>query len=152
MCLGKHNYSYVPCNSVFLKFFTRKYIFQLTQCWHKDVSESIDYGGRNFSRSLKKKFNFFKPKYFIPEVFWKNQTYISDILTLFECILRIKIKNKCENEDNLDLFLNEPNFLRNGIIIPMLLFRRFFMQVTHQKVYLSVHERQWSWSCGVIIS
>ena len=33
--------------------------------------------------------------------------------------LRIKIKKKCENVEGLDLFLNGPNFTRNGIIIPM---------------------------------
>ena len=56
----------------------------------------------------------------------KDQTYISDTLTLFEYILRIKTENKCENEDDLDLFLNGPNFMRNGIIIPMLLIKTIF--------------------------
>ena len=53
----------------------------------------------------------------------KDQTYISDLLTLFEYILRIKIKNKCENEDDLDPFLNGSNFIRNWIIVPMLLIK-----------------------------
>ena len=58
-------------------------------------------------------------------------------LTLFEYILRSKFK-KWENEDDLNLLLNWPNFLWNGIIIPMLLVTAFF-KVTHQKVYLSVN-------------
>ena len=40
--------------------------------------------------SLSKIFNFFKAKYFILGNSKKNQTYISDSLTLFGCILRIK--------------------------------------------------------------
>ena len=56
------------------------------------------------------------------------QTYISDTFTLFEYILRIKIKSKCENEDDLDLSLNGPK--RNGIIIPMPLIKAIlFWQV-----------------------
>ena len=39
------------------------------------------------------------------------------------------MKNKCENEDDLDLHLNGPNFTRNRI-----------KAITHQKVYLSAHE------------
>ena len=46
---------------------------------------------------------------------------------LFEYILRIKTKNKCEIEDDLDLFLNWSNFTRNGIIIPMLLIKANFL-------------------------
>ena len=55
-------------------------------------------------------------------------------LMLFEHVLRIKIKKKkkCENEDFLNLFLNRPNFMRNGIIITMLLLMAF-VKVTHQK-------------------
>ena len=54
-------------------------------------------------------------------------------LMLFEHVLRIKIKKKkCENEDLLNLFLNRPNFMRNGIIITMLLLMAF-VKVTHQK-------------------
>ena len=40
----------------------------------------------------------------------KDQTYISDILTLFEYIVRIKIKNKCENKDDLNLFFEQALF------------------------------------------
>ena len=69
-----------------------------------------------------------------------DQTYIAAILRLFEYMLRIKIKNKCENEDDLDLFLNGPNFIWNAIIIPMLLIKTIFLQVAHQKVYLSAHK------------
>ena len=55
-----------------------------------------------------------------------DQTYISDIVMLFQYRLRIKIKNRCENEDGLDIFLNGPNFIRNVIIIPMLLIKAIF--------------------------
>ena len=87
-------------------------------------------------------FNFFNRNILFPECCKIYQTYISDILTLFEYIPRIKIKfeNKCENKDDLDLFLNGPNFVWNGIIIPMLLIKAIFLQVTQQKVYLSAHE------------
>ena len=44
------------------------------------------------------------------------------MLTLFKYILRIKI-SKIENEDDLNPFLNGPNFMSNGIIIPMLLIK-----------------------------
>ena len=67
----------------------------------------------------------------------KYQTYISDFLTLFEYIPRIKIKSKCENEDDLDLFLNGPSIIRNGIVIPMLLIKAIFSQVFHQSVSFS---------------
>ena len=53
----------------------------------------------------------------------KESAYTSDVLTLFVYILRITFKNKCENEDDFDLLLNGPNFMRNGIIIPMLLMK-----------------------------
>ena len=58
--------------------------------------------------------------------------------TLFEYILRSKFK-KWENENDLNLLLNWPNFIWTGIIIPMLLVMAFF-KVTHQKVYLSVNK------------
>ena len=38
----------------------------------------------------------------------------------------MKIKNKCENEDDLHLFLNGPNFTQNRIVIPMLLIKTIF--------------------------
>ena len=48
---------------------------------------------------------FLKQNILFPECSKKDhQTFISDILTLFEYISRIKIKNKFENEENLDLF------------------------------------------------
>ena len=71
--------------------------------------------------SLNKFFNFFKL-----ECTKKDQTYVSDILTLFEYILRIKIKHKCGSEDDLDFYLNGPNFTRNEIIIPVLLIKAIF--------------------------
>ena len=48
-------------------------------------------------------------------------------------------KKKRENEDDLDASLSGPNFMRNGIIIPMLLIMGFF-KVTHLKLYLSAHK------------
>ena len=72
-------------------------------------------------------FYFFKNQNILfPECPYKDQTYISDILTLFEYMLRLKIRNKCENEDNLNLFWNRPNFIRNEIIIHMLLIKVIF--------------------------
>ena len=56
----------------FLKSLTKRYIFRLTKCEHKDVSESIDSDDRNFSWSLNKFLNIFKPEYFIPGVLWKG--------------------------------------------------------------------------------
>ena len=44
-------------------------------------------------------------------------------------ILKKKIKNKCKNKDDLDIFLNGPNFTRNGIIIPMLFIKAFFFKL-----------------------
>ena len=64
-------------------------------------------------------------------------------LWLFDVIwIYIKDQNfkKWENEGDLNLFLNVPNFMRNGIIISMLLVMAFF-KVTYQKVYLSVNIR-----------
>ena len=43
-----NNYSYATHNGV-LKSPTKRYIFQLTKCEHKGVSESIDSDDRNFS-------------------------------------------------------------------------------------------------------
>ena len=101
-------------------------------------------------------------------IFYFRSALISDILTLFEYIIRIKIKNKCEKEDHLDLFLNGPNFIWNGVSISMMLIKAIFLQVTHRKGYLSAHEvliwgrywKYWVWrqelffhcSCGIIIS
>ena len=82
-----------------VKSLTKRYIFQLTKCEHKGVRESIDSDDRKFS-SVKPQqiFNFFLNwNDLFPECSKKDQTYISDILTLFEYILRIKIKKTCEN-------------------------------------------------------
>ena len=57
---------------------------------------------------------------------------------LFEYIL-IKIKNKYENEDGLDTFLNRPNFTRNEIIISALLRKASFFKLLN-KVYLLAHK------------
>ena len=43
------------------------------------------------------------------------------------------------NEDDLDLFLNGPNFMRSEIT-SYAVHKDDFLQVTHQKVYLSAHE------------
>ena len=36
------------------------------------------------------------------------------------------LKKTWENKDDLDLFLSDPNFMRNRIIIPMLFIMEFF--------------------------
>ena len=98
----------------FIKSLTKRYIFQLEI---RALAKVLILTTGIFSAwSLNKFFNFFKMNNLFPECSKKDQTYISDILTLFEYVLRIKIK-KCENEDDLDLFLNGSNFTRNKIII-----------------------------------
>ena len=84
------NYSYDARNGVFLKSLTKRYIFQLTECEHESFIESIDSDNRSFS-SVKPQ-QIFQNILFL-ECSKKDQTYISDILTLFEYILTIKIKN-----------------------------------------------------------
>ena len=60
--------------------------------------------------------------------------------TGFYMITKLKIKLKtCENENDLDIFLNGPTIARNGIIIPMLLTKAIFLKFTQQKVYLLAH-------------
>ena len=64
------------------------------------------------------------------------------LLWLFDSIwIYMKNQNskKWEDKDDLSLFLNGSNFMRNWIIIPMLLVMAFF-KVTHPKVYLSVNK------------
>ena len=108
------------------KSLNKRYIFRLKECELKGISKIIDYGDKNFS-SVKPQqiFNLFlNQNILFQECPKTNQTYISDILTLFECMLRIKInKNKWENDDNLILFWNRPNFIRNEIIIHILLIK-----------------------------
>ena len=107
------------------KSLTWRYIFQLTMCKHKGDSKSIDSDDRNFS-SVKPQQFFLNPNILFPGNSKKDQTYISDILTLLECKLRIEIKNKGEKEDDPHLFLNGSNFIRSWIIIPMLLIKVIF--------------------------
>ena len=76
--------------------------------------------------SLNKFFNFLNRNILFLECSKKDYTYISDFLTLLGYVLGIKIKNKFENEDDLDLFLNSPNFMRNGIIILIQLIKAIF--------------------------
>ena len=47
------------------------------------------------------------------------------ILVVIKLYAQINIF-KCENEDDLNLFLNRPNFIWNGIIIPVLLVKAIF--------------------------
>ena len=84
------------------KSLIKRYIFQLTE----GVSKIIDSGDRMFSSVNPQQISclFLNQNILFPECPKKNQTYISDILTLFEYMLRTKIKNKCENESNLSLF------------------------------------------------
>ena len=77
--------------------------------------------------SLNKFFIFFKPQYFIPGVLQKrSDLYFRYFDTICMYTKNIKIKSKCENEDDLDLFLNGPKFIENGIIIHMLLIKAIF--------------------------
>ena len=75
------------------KSLTKRYIFQLTECELKGISKIIDSGEKNFS-SVKPQqifYLFLNQNILFQECPKTNQTYISDILTLFECMLRIKI-------------------------------------------------------------
>ena len=81
---------------------TKRYIFQFTKYQHKGVAKSIDFDERNFS-SVKPQQNF---QYFLhqnilfQECSKKDQTYIPDILTLFEYILTKSKFKKWESEDD----------------------------------------------------
>ena len=81
--------------------------------------------------------------YTLKHLFTVQLKFFTSLLWLFDAI-GIYIKNlnlkKWENEDDFNLLLNEPNFMRNELIIPMLLVMAFF-KVTHQKVYLLVNIR-----------
>ena len=69
-------------------------------------------------------------------------------LMLFEYILRIKIKSKYANEDNFNLFLNGPNFTRNGIIILVPLIKAiFFTSYSPERyiVQLTKYEYKGKW-------
>ena len=74
--------------------------------------------------------NFYKflPEYFISGVLLIVPDLCFDLLALFEYVLRIKIKRKWENEDDLGLFLSGPYFMQNRIIIPMLLIMEVFLK------------------------
>ena len=48
---------------------------------------------------------------------------------------------KWENENDLDLFLNGPNFMRNGIIISALFIKAIFLNITYQKGGISFSPR-----------
>ena len=102
-------------------------MFQLTKCEHKGVSESTDSDDRSFSSVKPPHFFFLNRNILFSECSKKDQTYISKILTLFEYMSRIKIKNKFENGDDLDLFLNGSNFMWNEIITPMLPIKTIFL-------------------------
>ena len=96
------------------KALTRTYILQVT----KDnimVWKYWFWRQKFFQPEASTIFFFLNRNILFPECSKKDQTYISVILTLFEYTLRIKIKfkNKCKND--LDLFLNGPNFIKNGI-------------------------------------
>ena len=73
-------------------------------------------------------FIFLNRNILFPVCYKKDQTYTSGILTSFEYMLRIKIKNKCENEDDLDLFSSGPNFIRNEIIVHMLIIKTILLE------------------------
>ena len=88
----------------------------------------------NFERTIKRRI--------LTEIFysWNALKRIKPMFWSFSAVW-IFIKNrklkKLENEDDLDLFLSEPNFMRDGIVSPSFL---SFSKVTHQKVCLSAHK------------
>ena len=89
------NFIHMLLAMVFLNSRTKRYIFQLTKCEHKGISESIDSDDRNFS-SVKPQqiFQFFLNwNVFFLECSKEDETYILDILALFKYMLRIKNKN-----------------------------------------------------------
>ena len=70
-------YLFLCCSyEFFWKLLTKKYIVQFTKYEHKGVSEGTDFNDRNFSSV---------------ECSEKDQTYISNISTIFEYTLRIKM-------------------------------------------------------------
>ena len=75
--------------------------------------------------SLNKFFNFLQPKCY-SWIALKRIRPISNVFTLLEYILRIKIKNKWENEEDLEFFLNRSNFTWNRTIIPIRLIKVIF--------------------------
>ena len=85
-----NNYSYAAHYGVFLSH----PIFRLTKCEHKGVNQSMDFDDRNFSSVKPQRiFQFFSNQNILfQECSKKNQTYISNILSLFEYI-RFKTKN-----------------------------------------------------------
>ena len=77
------------------------------------------------------------------ELFAVQFKYFISLLCLFDAIwiylIYIESKfRKWENKDDFNIFLNGPNLMQNGIVIPMQVVMAFF-KVTHQKVYLSVN-------------
>ena len=80
----------------FKKSLTKRYIFQFTKYENKGVSESIDSDNRNFSSVKHQLFIFLNQNILFLECSKKDHTHISDILTLSEYIVRIKVKNKCD--------------------------------------------------------
>ena len=80
-----NNYSYAAHYGAFLSH----PIFRLTKCEHKGVNQSMDFDDRNFSSVKPQRiFQFFSNQNVLfQEWSKKNQTYISNILSLFEYIL-----------------------------------------------------------------
>ena len=81
----------------------------------KGVSKSIDSDSRNFSSTKPRKiFQFFKTGIL------SFQSVLTRIRPIFQ------ILKTCKYKHDLNIFLNGPNFTRNGIIIPILLIKAIF--------------------------
>ena len=81
----------------------------------KGVSKSIDSDSRNFSSTKPRKiFQFFKTGIL------SFQSVLTRIRPIFQ------ILKTCKYKYDLNIFLNGPNFTRNGIIIPILLVKAIF--------------------------
>ena len=84
---------------------------------------------RNFSSVKSQQIYLFQTGIFYSQSALKRIRPIFQIFWRYLNIYQESIlKNKCENEDNLNLFLNELNFIQNGIIIRMLFIKVFFQK------------------------
>ena len=86
-----NNYFCAAHNGVF-KSLNKRYIFQLTKFKHKGVTEF--WRQKFFQREVSTNLSFSNRNILFSECPKKDQTYISDILTLFEYIPGINIKKQ----------------------------------------------------------
>ena len=84
-------------------------------------------------------FPFLNQNILFPECPKKDQTHILDILMLFEYMLRIKIKTKqmCKNEDNLNLFWKYLILYGMKWLFIYCLVKQFFISYSPEGISLS---------------